>query len=111
MRNTRKTVLFIVEGPSDKTALEKIFKTIYKQSKNIAFKFTNGDISSDPTVTVSNVEDRINQIIRNFLDDKKLKRSDIFQVVQIFDMDGVFIPDEAIILGESYSFGHCYKSR
>ena len=104
MRNTRKTVLFIVEGPSDKTALEKIFKTIYKQSKNIAFKFTNGDISSDPSVTVSNVEDRINQIIRNFLDDKKLKRSDIFQVVQIFDMDGVFIPDEAIILGESYSF-------
>ncbi len=30
MSELRKTVLFIVEGPSDKTALEKIFKKIYK---------------------------------------------------------------------------------
>ena len=110
MRDTRKTVLFIVEGPSDKTALEKIFKSIYKQNKSIEFKFTDGDISSDPTVTIGNVEDRINQIIRDFIDDKKLKRTDIFQVVQIFDMDGTFIPDKAIIPGQSYSFEYSTKN-
>ena len=38
---TRKSVFFIVEGNTDKTALEKIFKTIYKY-KDIRFEFTNG---------------------------------------------------------------------
>ena len=45
MGEERKTVLFIVEGPSDKSALEKIFKKIYKRNRNIDFKFTDGDIS------------------------------------------------------------------
>lgn len=35
MADTKKTVLFIVEGPSDKSALEKIFRTIYRRNKNI----------------------------------------------------------------------------
>lgn len=34
---TRKTVVFIVEGNSDKKALEKIFQKIYKR-KDIVFK-------------------------------------------------------------------------
>lgn len=51
MGTTRKTVLFIVEGSSDKTALEKIFRSIYKNNKNIEFKFTDGDISSDEATT------------------------------------------------------------
>ena len=47
---TRKTVLFIVEGPSDKAALEKIFQTIYRRNKDVEFKFTEGDITSDPNL-------------------------------------------------------------
>ena len=99
-----KTVLFIVEGASDKAALEKIFKAIYKQNRNIDFKFTNGDISSDPAVSISNVEDRIYKIAQNFMRDKKLNKSDIFQIVQIFDMDGAYIPETAIIEGSEYGF-------
>ena len=30
---TRKTVIFIVEGNTDKTALENIFRKIYKNKK------------------------------------------------------------------------------
>ncbi len=37
MPKESKTVLFIVEGPSDKSALEKIFKAIYKRNKTIEF--------------------------------------------------------------------------
>ena len=55
MAETRKTVLFIVEGSSDKAALEKIFKTIYRADKNIDFRFTDGDISSDQTFLKSDV--------------------------------------------------------
>lgn len=104
MGETRKTVLFIVEGPSDKSALEKIFKKIYRYERGIEFRFTDGDISSDPEITITTVEDRIYGIVDVFLKDRKLKKSDIFQVIQIFDMDGAYIPDEAINQGDSGAF-------
>ncbi|SCW84588.1 hypothetical protein SAMN02910400_02725 [Lachnospiraceae bacterium C10] len=104
MRETRKTVLFIVEGASDKSALEKIFKRIYRKDRTIEFRFTDGDISSNPDITVKNVEDRIHQTIKEFLVDRKLKKSDIYLVVQLFDMDGAYIPDSAITLGDTYKF-------
>lgn len=104
MAEERKTVLFIVEGKSDKTALEKIFKVIYKRNRNIEFKFTEGDISSDLTITKDNVEGRIYEIVSNFMKDKKLNKSDIYQIVQIFDMDGAYIPETAIEVGVEYDF-------
>lgn len=104
MGEVKKTALFIVEGSSDKSALEKIFKTIYRHNKNIEFRFTTGDISSDPTVTIGNVEDRIYKIIQDFMRDKKLSKSDIFHVVQLFDMDGAYIPDSAIVHAPTYKF-------
>lgn len=104
MKETKKTVLFIVEGPSDKTALEKIFKGIYKRNKNIDFRFTDGDISSNPSTTKDNVEERIYKIVLDFMRDKKLNKSDIYQIVEIFDMDGAYIPENAIIAGTTYSF-------
>ena len=46
---TRKTVIFIVEGNTDKTALENIFRKIYK-NKNINVEVTQGDITSDAAI-------------------------------------------------------------
>lgn len=100
----KKTVLFVVEGPSDKTALEKIFKVIYKGNRNIDFKFTSGDISSNTSVTVTNVCDRIYDFVDEFIKDRKLKKSDIYQIVQIFDMDGAYAPEESIIEGDNSEF-------
>ncbi len=97
MVNTRKAVLFIVEGLSDKDALEKIFRTIYKKDRTIEFRVTDGDITSDPEITVRNVEDKLKEIIRRFLSENKLKATDIFQVVQLFDMDGTYIDDSFIV--------------
>lgn len=53
MAKEKKTIIFIVEGSSDKAALENIIKKIYRRNKEIDFGFTNGDITSDPTVTIS----------------------------------------------------------
>ncbi|MBD5475608.1 MAG: hypothetical protein HDR17_06465 [Lachnospiraceae bacterium] len=110
MGTTRKTVLFIVEGSSDKTALEKIFRSIYKNNKNIEFKFTDGDISSDETTTKENVEDRIYQIVYEFMKDKKLNKNDIYQIVQLFDTDGVYIPEKAIVFGGDYAITYSTTS-
>ncbi len=104
MAKERKTIIFIVEGPSDKAALEKIFKKIYRNNSEIDFSFTNGDITSDHSVTLSNVENRIYEAARNVIMDKKLKTSDVMLLVQLFDMDGAYIPDSAIITGKTYDF-------
>lgn len=106
----RKTVLFIVEGPSDEAALEKIFKRIYRKNKNIIFKFTNGDISSDFEVTKDNVEGKIYDKVLEVMRDTKITKSDLFQIVQVFDTDGTYISDDAIIKGDTKEFLYSEKN-
>ena len=65
MAKEKITIIFIVEGSSDKAALENIFKKIYRRNKEIDFGFTNGDITSDPTVTIANVENRIYETVQD----------------------------------------------
>ena len=67
MAKPRKTVLFIVEGCSDKTALERIFRKIYNSNREIEFRVTNGDITSDKNVTTDNVCEKINELVLEFL--------------------------------------------
>lgn len=99
----KRTVFFIVEGHTDKTALEKIFKAIYK-NKNIRFEFTSGDITSDDSMDKAKVYDVINKKVRKYIDDNKLKKTDIWKIVQIFDTDGTYIPETAIIKGETSKY-------
>lgn len=103
------TVLFIVEGISDKTALRKIFQKLYK-NKEINFEVTDGDITSDKSITVKNIEDKIYEIVKKFMDDKKLSKKNIIQIVQIFDMDGTFIKDQFIEAGENVKFEYTLTS-
>src|SRR5699024_8256045 len=102
-RNNKKTVFFIVEGKTDKTALEKIFQAIYK-NKNIRFEFTNGDVTSDDAINKNNVCEAIYNRVKCYKDYYKLKKTDIWQIVQIFDTDGTFIPETAIAEGETSNF-------
>lgn len=100
---TKKTVIFIVEGSSDKKALEKIFQGIYRH-KNVVFRFTDGDITSDEKTSKENVCDVIYKKVKNYIDENKLRKTDIWQIVQIFDTDGAYIPDSAAAKGESKGF-------
>lgn len=66
---TRKTVIFIVEGNTDKTALENIFRKIYK-NKNINVEVTQGDITSDAAIKDEDLENVIFSLVKNYMDDK-----------------------------------------
>lgn len=70
-----KAVIFIVEGATDKRALENIFKKIYRY-KDIHFEFTHGDITSDENIDKGNVEEEIYKFVDKYRKDKKLKLSD-----------------------------------
>ena len=98
-----KAVIFIVEGKTDKTALENIFKKIY-QYKDIQFKFTRGDLTSDENITKENIRTEIYKIVKSYMDYAKLKKSDVFQIIQIFDTDGTYIDEAYITEGDTEEF-------
>lgn len=99
----KKVVIFIVEGQTDKRTLEKIFKKIYR-NKNMHYEVTDGDITTNDKININNVENEIFNLINAYLKDQKLKVSDVWQIVHIFDMDGAYIPDDNIIEGSSSKF-------
>lgn len=70
-----KVVLFIVEGATDKRALESIFKKIYR-NKNVHFEFTHGDITSDETISKQNVENEIYKYVKSYMDMYNVRKSD-----------------------------------
>lgn len=95
-----KAVIFIVEGATDKRALHNIFKKIYR-NKEIHFEFTHGDITSDENIDKSNIENEIYKFVTNYLKQSKLEKRHIWQIVQIFDTDGVYVDDSCVIEGDS----------
>lgn len=98
-----KAVVFIVEGATDKKALENIFKKIYRH-KEIHFEFTHGDLTSDEDNNIGNVDTKIYEHVDRYRKDKKLNKSDICQIIHIFDTDGTYIDDSYIIEGETKEF-------
>lgn len=98
-----KAVIFIVEGATDKKALENIFKKIYRH-KEIHFEFTHGDITSDENIDINNVEAEIYKYVNRYRKDKKLELKNIWQIVQVFDTDGAYIDNSHIISGDSHKF-------
>ena len=74
-KTTKKAVIFIVEGKSDKKALEHIFQIIYKH-KNVTFEFTRGDVTSDETLTLNEVVQTIYEKVKSYRKEKKLNKND-----------------------------------
>lgn len=98
-----KAVIFVVEGKTDKTALENIFKKIYRH-RDIQFEFTRGDITSDENITEEKVKEEIYKIVKKYMDYAKLKKSNVFQIIQIFDTDGTYIDESHITKGDTEEF-------
>lgn len=96
MGKTKKVILFIVEGITDKTALGAVLDAILSNEK-IHFAITEGDITTKDDVNASNVIRRINEIVKFTQERYHFKASDLLEVVHLIDTDGAFIPDDAVI--------------
>ena len=96
MGKTKKVILFIVEGITDKTALGTVLDAILSNEK-IHFAITEGDITTKDDVNASNVIRRINEIVKFTQERYHFKASDLLEVVHLIDTDGAFIPDDAVI--------------
>lgn len=99
---TRKIILFIVEGVSDKTSLALILSKLVK-NKNVQFQIVHGDITSNRYTTVTNVKTKIGEQVKKFMS-SVYRKSDILKVVHLIDTDGAYVDESYIKQGEVDTF-------
>lgn len=108
--NSKKFILFIVEGPNDDKEINAILRTPRFQpllQKYVPwFIRTKGDITSNKKIKSARGE--LNELVNEFRQRKGpypgIKTYDIQEVVQITDLDGTFIPPENIYKGEELEY-------
>lgn len=103
---TKKVILFIVEGVTDKTSLGGIIDKLVS-SNLVRFYITGGDITSDSFSNSSNAIAKVNNLIKAFLTKELgIKKSDIIQIVHLIDMDGAYIEGNQIQVEDVKGFAY-----
>lgn len=88
----KKIVFVIVEGPSDEEALGLFLNRIYDKN-SVHVHIVHGDL----TTMTGNIKNRIAEEIRAYANSTHLKKSHFQEVIHIVDMDGAYIPDDAVV--------------
>ncbi len=98
----KKILLFLVEGLSDKDALEPILSELVDSAK-IRFKVLRCDLtaSSDTEVRNLNMKQRITTVIKSYLvNNHGIEKKHIEKIIFLSDTDGCYIDDSCIYLSE-----------
>lgn len=100
MAKSKKIILFIVEGPTEKIALGSIFYRIFNPAY-VEFDVVHGDLTSNYD-TWRNPREAVREIVLDYIKaNRGFRWDDIKQVVQICDTDGAFIPESSIIQSDN----------
>lgn len=92
----RKKIIFvIVEGPSDEEALGVLLNRIY-DSKAVYVQVMHCDITTELDVNAGNVVAKIGDVVKQYAG-RAFKSGDFSRIIHITDMDGAFIPDDAVV--------------
>lgn len=91
----KKILLFIVEGPTDESALSTAFSRIFS-SDVVKFQVVHGDILTRDFVKPERIVATVNEEIKAFRGNV-FKPADFCKVVHLIDMDGVYIPDNSVV--------------
>ena len=92
---SKKVILFIVEGPSDESALNAIFSKIFDQNKVYVY-IVHGDITVRNGVTPQNIISEVNELVKTHMSIYGLRKKDMLKVVHIMDTDGAYVSDTAV---------------
>lgn len=102
----KKILLFIVEGPTDETALSTVFNRIFS-SELIRFHVIHGDLLTKDFITPDKIIAEVNAQIKRFCGNI-YKPIHFAGVVHLIDTDGAFIPENAIIKDQSKGRAYPY---
>lgn len=94
-RKTKKAVLFVVEGPSDETALGLPFQSVFA-SDAVKFDVVHGDLTAQ--ISRKPPRERLRDTVLAHLERSAGYRwDDIKMIVEVCDTDGAFIPEDRVI--------------
>lgn len=94
-RNTKQVVLFVVEGPSDETALGLPFQGVFS-SDAVIFDVVHGDLTLQESQKP--MRDRVRDTVLSHLERRAGYRwDDIRMIVEVCDTDGAFVPDDSVV--------------
>ena len=91
----KKVMLFIVEGPTDETSLSTVLNRIFS-SATVKFQVIHGDILTRDFTSSDKIVAAVWEQVKEFMG-SIYRKSDICRIVHLTDMDGVFIPDDAVV--------------
>lgn len=92
---SKKVVLFIVEGPSDQSALSVILSKVFDQDEVYVY-VVHGDVTAENGATPQNIVRKVNAFIKDHMSTYRLRKADMLQVVHLMDTDGAYVPDDAV---------------
>lgn len=111
MGKSRSYALFIVEGSTDELALGRILSNLVgmKSGNESKFIVMSGDILTESRLSTvprgeiapKNARDKVRAKVLSFISSQRINWTDLSQIVYITDTDGVFIPDDSVVLDES----------
>ena len=110
MSRAKKAIILIVEGITDEIVMEPIHQLISKHKLYI--KVVNGDSYTQIWQKNTSAKEIVGEIMKTVKKETRFSNSDIAQVIQIIDTDGVFIGDDHFIVedalktedGKTYSY-------
>ena len=95
----KKVMLFIVEGQTDETSLSTVLNKIFSSS-TVKFHVIHGDILTQGFTSQDRIVRAVWEQVRGFMG-TIYKKTDICKIIHLTDMDGVFIPDEAVVFDQT----------
>lgn len=98
--NQKKVVLVLVEGSCEEVLLYNRLRTLFQQH-NIRFHIQHGDILYDLDRPEEHIKSVIGNAVNEFMIKSKFRPEDVFCVLHIIDMDGCFIPEDAIVIDDT----------
>ncbi len=103
----KKIVFVIVEGPSDKAALNVLLNSLYDKN-SVVVAVTYGDITTERYSTAGNIVAKIGDFVRAYARNNHYKATDFQEVIHLLDMDGAYVPDDCIA-EDSEAHGFVYS--
>lgn len=91
----KKIMLFIVEGSTDETSLSTVLNRIFS-SATVKFQVVHGDILTRNYISSDKIMTAVWNQVKVFMG-TVYKKSDICRIIHLTDMDGVYIPEDAVI--------------
>ncbi|WP_093914358.1 hypothetical protein [Succiniclasticum ruminis] len=98
----RKFILFIVEGASDlaflESPLQKLYDSAFPGKYRVKIHYTSGDLMSRLDANAKTVLKALDRNVKAALDKGRFvcELEDIEMIIQIVDLDGVFIPNSCV---------------